>query len=191
MVLLNGVNLAATPLASTRSRMAWVQQEPTLFNSTIAYNIGFPGEGQETPELLEAARKAGAHEFVSGFPQGYQTLCGTRGSQLSGGQKQRLCIARALLRKAPLLLLDEATSALDTASEVQVQASVDALLEAKKGGEGTTVVVIAHRLSTIKNADMLLVLDQGRVVESGTWESLSQKDGGHFSSMLKVQGLRH
>lgn len=188
-VLLNGKDINSLPLSVSRASMAWVQQEPSLFNSTVAFNIGFPGVSEETPALITSAKSAGAHEFIAALPEGYKTLCGTRGSQLSGGQKQRLCIARALMKNAPLLLLDEATSALDTSSEAQIQASVDALLAAKREGGGSTVLVIAHRLSTIKSADLVLVMDQGRVVESGTWATLSGKEGGLFASMLKVQGV--
>ena len=137
-----------------------------------------------------AARKSGAHEFVSAMPQAYDTLCGTRGSQLSGGQKQRLCIARALLRSAPVLLLDEATSALDSASEALVQASLDALLAAKRAeGAGATVLVIAHRLSTVQSADFVVVMEAGKVVESGKYVDLAAKEGGLFKSMLALQGL--
>ncbi len=129
---------------------------------------------------------------MSALPAGYGTLCGTRGTQLSGGQKQRVCIARALLRDAPILLLDEATSALDTESEAQVQAAVDALLDAKAAGaaaRGGTVLVIAHRLSTVKRADLVVVMDRGRVAEQGTWAQLAEKKGGSFAAMLKLQGL--
>jgi ABC-type multidrug transport system fused ATPase/permease subunit len=201
-VTLDGAPLRALPLAWARAQMAWVQQEPSLFNSSIAYNIGFPGEAlpqkggeaQKAPApprlpLRAAAEASGAHGFVSALPLGYDTLCGTRGTQLSGGQKQRVCIARALLRDAPVLLLDEATSALDSESEAQVQASVDALIDAKAAGGGGTVLVIAHRLSTVKRADLVVVLDKGRVVEQGTWAQLSEKKGGAFAAMLKLQGL--
>ena len=139
--------------------------------------------------LEAAARSTGAHAFVDALPEGYDTRCGTRGSQLSGGQKQRLCIARALLRDAPILLLDEATSALDTASEQQVQTAVDALLEQAAGSRRCTAIVIAHRLSTVKKADVVVVLERGRIVETGTWAQLAAQDGGHFRSMLALQGL--
>ena len=173
-----------------------------LLAQSIGYNIGFPSHPPpDTPaaaavsaadweRIHAAARKSGAHEFVSALPQAYDTLCGTRGSQLSGGQKQRLCIARALLRSAPVLLLDEATSALDSASEALVQASLDALLAAKRAeGAGATVLVIAHRLSTVQSADFVVVMEAGRVVESGKYVDLAAKEGGLFKSMLALQGL--
>ncbi len=201
-VTLDGAPLQTLPLAWARAQMAWVQQEPSLFNSSIAYNIGFPAEAppqkgggaEKAPApprepLRRAAEASGAHGFVSALPSGYDTQCGTRGTQLSGGQKQRVCIARALLRDAPVLLLDEATSALDSESEAQVQAAVDALIDAKAAGGGGTVLVIAHRLSTVKRADLVVVLEKGRIAEQGTWAQLSEKKGGAFAAMLKLQGL--
>jgi ATP-binding cassette subfamily B (MDR/TAP) protein 1 len=178
-----------------RSQLAWVQQEPSLFAESVGFNVGFPavapaGVGREapTPALEAAARADGALDFISALPEGFATKCGTRGSQLSGGQKQRLCIARALARDAPIILLDEATSALDSASEALVQASIDALIADKAARR--TVLVIAHRLSTVRNADVVVVLDKGRVAEVGAWDTLSRKEGGAFKAMLALQGLK-
>jgi ABC-type multidrug transport system fused ATPase/permease subunit len=174
--------------------MSWVQQEPTLFDSSVAYNVGFPNIGPNDADaklppdsLIEAVKACGADTFVDALPERYVTKCGSRGTQLSGGQKQRLCIARALLRDAPVLLLDEATSALDTVSEKLVQASIDALLADKS--KKKTVSVIAHRLSTIRNADVVVVMDGGRVKEVGSYEDLSERKDSTFRAMLALQKL--
>ena len=193
-ILLDGVDIRSIPLNELRSQLAWVQQEPTLFSENVGFNVGYPSidattvqATAPTPKLEAAARAVGAHDFVVAMPDGYKTRCGLRGGQLSGGQKQRLCIARALLRDAPVLLLDEATSALDNASEKLVQESIDALLSDKSRSK--TAIVIAHRLSTVRDADLVVVLERGRVAEIGTWAELSAK-GGAFSAMIALQGLR-
>ena len=157
--------------ASLRKHIAVVSQEAVLFNDTIAANIGLGDLLADRAAIIHAAKSADAHGFISRLPEGYDTVLGEDGAGLSGGQRQRLSIARAILRDAPILLLDEATSALDTESESKVQAALERL------SEGRTTLVIAHRLATIQTADMIYVIDGGRVVESGTDESLRKKAG--------------
>ncbi|KAI8928865.1 P-loop containing nucleoside triphosphate hydrolase protein [Entophlyctis helioformis] len=163
-------------LTSLRSHMALVGQEPILFNMSIKENIAYGAlNGEFTDaQIIEAAKLANIHEFVSTLPKGYDTPVGEKGGQLSGGQKQRIAIARALIRNPRLLLLDEATSALDSESEKVVQAALDA------AAKGRTTIVIAHRLSTIQSADKILVIDAGKVVESGTHFELVDKHGLYF-----------
>lgn len=154
-----------------RRRMAVVGQEPVLFSTTIKDNIRYGRDGASDEEVLEAAKMANAHDFIEGFPDGYDTMVGERGVQLSGGQRQRIAIARAMLRDPALLLLDEATSALDSESELMVQDALERLMV------GRTTLVIAHRLSTIRNADVIIVMDKAKVVESGDHKSLIERDG--------------
>jgi ABC-type multidrug transport system fused ATPase/permease subunit len=153
----------------------------TLFNNTIAANIGFGDQVASRDEIIDAAKAADAHGFISALPQGYDTILGEDGAGLSGGQKQRLSIARAILRDAPILLLDEATSALDAESESKVQAALDRL------SKGRTTIVIAHRLSTVQKANKIYVLDKGKIVETGTHESLSNKRGGIYAKLKTLQ----
>jgi ATP-binding cassette subfamily B protein len=148
-----------------------VSQEPVLFSGTIADNVRYGRPGATDAEVEAAARSANAHEFVARFPQGYATEVGERGVQLSGGQKQRVAIARAILKDPRLLLLDEATSALDAESEALVQEALSRLMR------GRTSIVIAHRLSTVMGADRVLVLEGGRVVQSGSHAVLLAEDG--------------
>jgi subfamily B ATP-binding cassette protein MsbA len=158
-------------LDSLMSQIALVDQETTLFNDTLANNIRYGKPGASDAEVEEAARAAFAHDFISEMPEGYQTNIGDRGVRLSGGQRQRICIARALLKDAPILILDEATSALDTESEQMVQNALNNLMQNR------TTFVIAHRLSTVLNADRILVLDKGEIVEQGSHEELLRSDG--------------
>nr|WP_308605750.1 ABC transporter transmembrane domain-containing protein [Massilia sp. DJPM01] len=176
----DGVDAGAMPLAGIRSKLAIVEQEPSLFSGSIFENIAFAVAEREVTldEVKAAAALAYAHDFICGFPDGYDTLVGEHGTQLSGGQKQRIAIARALLRDPRILILDEATSALDSASELQVQRALDTLMQ------GRTTIIIAHRFSTIVKADRILVLDQGRLAQEGTHAQLvAQQDGLYFHLM--------
>ncbi|MEW9701789.1 ABC transporter ATP-binding protein [Paenibacillus sp. SI8] len=158
-------------LTELRSQISVVSQDSYLFPTTVADNIGYGRINVSRAEIVAAAKAANAHEFIMQLPQGYETSLGERGGGLSGGQKQRIAIARAFLKEAPLLLLDEPTSALDTMSEALVQTALKQLMADR------TVIVIAHRLSTVMQADRILVLDQGRIVESGTHDQLIQMNG--------------
>ncbi|OAN48014.1 ABC transporter permease [Paramagnetospirillum marisnigri] len=170
-VMVDGQDVRSVTMASLRAKIALVSQEITLFDDTIRANIAYGRFGATDEEIEAAARSAAAHDFITSLPEGYDTVVGERGLNLSGGQRQRLAIARAMLKNAPILLLDEATSALDTESERQVQTALEHLMK------GRTTIVIAHRLSTVVNADLIHVLDRGRVIESGDHASLMAKDG--------------
>ncbi|NDE35648.1 MAG: ATP-binding cassette domain-containing protein, partial [Gammaproteobacteria bacterium] len=180
-ILIDGIPLQAITLQSLRQHMAYVGQEVTLFNDTIANNIAYGSQDKATPDaIIEAARAAHALDFIEGLPQGFETVVGEQGIVLSGGQRQRIAIARALLRDAPILLLDEATSALDTASERHVQEALETLMKNR------TTLVIAHRLSTIRNADRIDVMRQGRIIESGTHQELLDRQG-HYAELYQLQ----
>lgn len=171
-ILIDGEDIQNFKLSSLRSHLALVTQETFLFNDTILNNIAFGKEGESTrEEILDAAKAAHVDYFVEHIEEGYETLIGERGVKLSGGQKQRIAIARAILRNAPILILDEATSALDSESEKLVQDALHNLMEHR------TSFVIAHRLSTIKHANRILVMDDGKIVESGTHQSLLASSG--------------
>jgi subfamily B ATP-binding cassette protein MsbA len=159
-------DLRALRLADLRRNIAIVSQEPVLFNDTIFNNLQLGRPDATRAEVEQAARDAFAHDFIQGLPQGYETMVGERGALLSGGQKQRIALARAFLRNAPILILDEATSALDSDSEAAIQAALKKLMV------GKTVLIIAHRFSTIRDASLILVFDQGRIVASGTHAQL-------------------
>jgi len=170
-ITIDGQPLRDITLASLRGAIALVSQEITLFDDTIKANIAYGRLGAADAEIVAAAKAAAADEFIRRLPQGYETMVGEHGVKLSGGQRQRIAIARAMLKDAPLLLLDEATSSLDTESERQVQAALDALMQ------GRTTVVIAHRLSTVTGADLIYVIDGGRVAEHGTHAELLRQQG--------------
>jgi len=171
-ITLDGTNLNEYTLHSLRSQIALVTQNVTLFNDTIANNIAYGGLSDFTEEqIIEAARKAHAYEFIEKMPEGIHTLIGDNGVLLSGGQRQRLAIARALLKDAPILILDEATSALDTHAERHIQAALETVME------GRTTLVIAHRLSTIEGADKIAVIENGQLAESGTHDELIAQEG--------------
>ncbi len=170
-ILLDGTPIRDLRIRDLRQLMGIVTQESILFNDSVFNNIAFGVENTTEEAVVEAAKVANAHDFITELEQGYQTNIGDRGDKLSGGQKQRLSIARAILRNPPLLILDEATSALDTESEQLVQAALEKVMENR------TSVVIAHRLSTIQHADRILVLEDGVLVEEGDHETLLQKDG--------------
>jgi subfamily B ATP-binding cassette protein MsbA len=162
--------------------MGIVNQESILFNDTIYNNIVFGREGFSKTDVENAAKIANAHEFILKTDEGYETNIGDRGIKLSGGQKQRICIARAVLGNPPIMLLDEATSALDTESEKLVQEALDHLMENR------TTLVIAHRLTTIQNADVIVVLENGEIVEQGNHESLMIK-GGLYQKLIAMQSF--
>jgi subfamily B ATP-binding cassette protein MsbA len=171
-ILLDGVPIESLTLASLRAQIAWVSQNVMLFNDTIAANVAYGAQRDASPQRIEAAvRAAYLHDFVATLPQGLQTQIGDNGIRLSGGQRQRLSIARAILKDAPVLILDEATSALDNESERWVQAALESLMRDR------TTLVIAHRLSTVIRADQIVVMQAGRIVESGRHEHLLAKDG--------------
>jgi ATP-binding cassette, subfamily B, bacterial MsbA len=178
-VLLDGVGVRSYALESLRTQMSLVSQDVVLFNDTIKSNIAF-GHGAADAEIEAAARAARVTEFTDQFPLGLETIVGDRGALLSGGQRQRIAIARALLRNTPILILDEATSALDTELERQIQDQLEALMANR------TTLVIAHRLSTVEKADRILVMDAGRVVESGTHAELIAR-GGQYSILHRLQ----
>ncbi|MFT5434919.1 MAG: ABC-type multidrug transport system fused ATPase/permease subunit, partial [Myxococcota bacterium] len=169
--LLDGVDYPAFDSSWLRRQVGVVSQEPILFATTIAENIRYGAPGASEAEVIAAARAANAHDFVTSFPDGYETLVGERGARLSGGQKQRVAIARALLKNPRLLILDEATSALDAESEHLVQEALNRLMQ------GRTTLVIAHRLSTVRDAHRVVVLDDARVAQQGTHDELVSVDG--------------
>jgi ATP-binding cassette, subfamily B, bacterial len=179
-VSVDGVPVNQADLHALRSRFAIVPQEPALFADPVAANIGYGVGEASRAEIEKAARAAFAHDFIAALPQGYDTMLGEGGVTLSAGQRQRIAIARAVLRDAPILLLDEATSALDSESETLVQRALDAIMQ------GRTTLVIAHRLATVTRADRILVLDQGRLVEEGTHQSLLG-DGGIYARLAELQ----
>ncbi|KAF6030482.1 ABCB1 [Bugula neritina] len=176
-VAIDGNNIRSLNVQWLRKNLGLVSQEPTLFDASIAYNIAYGDNEREVPmsEVIEAARKANAHDFIASLPQGYQTNVGAKGTQLSGGQKQRIAIARALVRNPAILLLDEATSALDVQSEKIVQDALEAAMS------GRTAIIIAHRLSTIRNAKKIGVIDNGEIVELGTHDQLLSARGFYYN----------
>ena len=180
-VLFDGQSAADYPLEALRDRMAIVPQEVLLFGGSIRENIAYGKTGASDEEIIAAAKKANAHEFVDGFPEGYDTLVGDRGVKLSGGQRQRIAIARAILADPAILLLDEATSSLDSESEKLVQDALEELMR------GRTSIIIAHRLATVRGADRILVLRDGKIVESGTHDELSARDGGVYQMLSSLQ----
>ena len=179
-IRVDGIDIREVDPSALRYRFAYVEQEPTMFAGSVAENIRFGKPGATMAEVESAARAALVHDFVTELPDGYDTIVGERGVMLSGGQKQRVAIARALLKDAPILLLDEATSALDAESERLVQLALARLME------GRTTLVIAHRLATIRDADRILVLEKGHLIDQGTHPELVKK-GGRYAELAKLQ----
>lgn len=179
-VTIDGVDVRDMTFASLHQSIALVSQEVTLFDDTVRANIAYGRSGASDADIEQAAQRAAAHDFITSLPNGYDTIVGEHGLKLSGGQRQRLAIARAMLKDAPILLMDEATSALDTESERKVQDALDQLIV------GRTAVVIAHRLSTIVHADIIYVIENGKVVEKGAHDELIALDG-HYSRLYDLQ----
>ena len=183
-IVIDGRDARDYGLRELRGRMAIVPQDVLLFGGSIRDNIAYGRPDATEAEVMEAARKANAHDFIGAFPEGYETRVGERGVQLSGGQRQRVAIARAILRDPAILILDEATSSLDSGSESLVLQALDRLME------GRTSLVIAHRLSTVRSADRIFVLKDGAVVEEGTHEELLARPEGVYRtlSLLQLEG---
>ncbi len=179
-VVVDGVDLAMVDAAWLRRQMGIVLQENVLFNASVRENIALADPAMPIEKVIAAATLAGAHEFVLELPEGYDTIVGERGSSLSGGQRQRIAIARALITDPRILIFDEATSALDYESERIIQENMQQIVR------GRTVFVIAHRLSTVRQADRIITLDRGRVVEDGTHDELIRK-GGRYAMLHRLQ----
>lgn len=181
-VKVDGVDIREMDLQWYRKHVALVSQDPLIFSGTIRDNILFGKPDASENELVDAARAANAHEFISSLKDGYEAECGERGVQLSGGQKQRLAIARAIIRNPTILLLDEATSALDVQSEQVVQQALDRIMV------GRTTIVVAHRLNTIKKLDSIAFVADGKVVEQGSYAQLKNQRGAFFNlANLQIQ----
>ena len=179
-ILVDGQAISAVSRNSLRRQTAYVGQDVYLFRDTIGANIGFGKVGATQDEIEAAAKAACAHDFIMGFPLGYDTPVGEHGTQLSGGQRQRIAVARALIRNAPIILLDEATAALDSESEKAVQEAIEHLCQNR------TTIVIAHRLHTIMHADAILVVEGGEIVERGQHDDLLRR-GGRYASFFRLQ----
>lgn len=181
VVMLDGLDIQTLDLSWLRGQViGYINQEPVLFGSSVMENIRFGKPGATDAEVIDAAKQANAHRFITSFPDGYSTVVGERGVTLSGGQKQRIAIARALIKNPSILVLDEATSALDAESERVVQEALE------RATRGRTVLIIAHRLSTIQGADLICVMSNGRIVEAGTHLELLGR-GGLYSDLIRRQ----
>lgn len=183
-IAVDGIDLRQLTLNSWRTHVAVVSQDTFIFNDTVSTNLRFARQAATQQEIEQAAKLAEAHQFIQSLPQGYDTLLGDRGVRLSGGQQQRLAIARAFLADPAVLILDEATSSLDSETELAIQTSLNQL------SQNRTVIAIAHRLSTIRNADNILLLDQGRIIEQGTHETLMQKRGSYWR-LVQIQNMEN
>lgn len=180
-ILIDGHPIEAFTKESLRSQIAMIPQEPEMFHRTILDNIRYGRLNASEDEVIEAAKKAHAHDFIVKLPQGYHALVGEKGVKLSGGQRQRIAIARAILKQAPIIILDEATSALDSITERLIQDSLHEMMKNK------TTIVIAHRLSTLREMDRILLFNEGKIIEDGSLEEL-RKHGGHFAKLWSMQG---
>jgi ATP-binding cassette subfamily B protein len=178
---IDGVDIRELSFASLAETVGVVSQETYLFHATVRENLRFAKPDATDAEVEEAARAAQIHGLISSLPEGFETMVGERGYRFSGGEKQRIAIARAVLRNPPILVLDEATSALDNQTERAVQEALSRLVE------GRTTIAIAHRLSTVRDADQIIVLDQGRIVERGTYDELLRR-GGKFAALAARDG---
>jgi ATP-binding cassette subfamily B protein len=179
-IRIDGQDISQVTQQSLRKAIGIVPQDTVLFNDTIYYNIQYARPGASREEVIKAAKMANLHRFIEGLPDGYETLVGERGLKLSGGEKQRVAIARVILKNAPVLVFDEATSSLDSRSEKSILASLKSI------SEHHTTLAIAHRLSTIVDADHIIVIEDGQIIEQGTHQSLLDKDG-HYASMWHLQ----
>jgi ABC-type multidrug transport system fused ATPase/permease subunit len=179
-IFIDGIDLRKLSLRSLREQISVVLQEPLLFSGTVAENIRYGRLDASMEEVIEAARSAGAHDFIERLPQGYDTELGERGAQLSGGERQRICVARAFIKDAPILILDEPTSSIDSKTEAIILDSLERLMV------GRTSFMIAHRLSTIRHADMIVVIDKGHIVEQGTHAELLA-EGGLYRQLHDAQ----
>jgi len=182
-IRIDGQDIAGVTQESLRRQIALVPQEPVLFHRSLAENIAYGRPDATMEQIVEAAKQAYAHDFISRLPQGYETLVGERGVKLSGGERQRVALARAILADAPVLILDEATSSLDSVSESLIQAAVEKLIV------GRTTIIVAHRLSTVQKVDRILVFDRGRIVEQGTHAELVKREGGHYRQLFEHQAM--
>ncbi|MFC7081932.1 ABC transporter ATP-binding protein [Halorussus caseinilyticus] len=179
-VSIDGTDVTDVDAASLRDRIGYVSQDPFLFHGTVRENVAYATPSVSHEEVVTAAKRAGAHEFVQQLDDGYDTQIGERGATLSGGQRQRLAIARAIVDDPPILVFDEATSHVDNETEVEIQRSLLSM------SEDRTVFAIAHRLSTVRSADRILVMDDGRLVEEGTHERLVERDGT-YAKLWRIQ----
>jgi ATP-binding cassette subfamily B protein len=179
-ITIDGQDITAVSRRSLRQQIGYVGQHVQLFAGSIRDNIVFGRPDADDAAIIAAAKAAHAHDFIMSFPTGYDTPVGEHGLQLSGGERQRIAIARALVKEAPIILLDEATASLDSESEHQVQEAISRLCE------GRTTLVVAHRLNTIRNADRILVVEAGTIVESGRHDELLRK-GGRYASFYRLQ----
>jgi ABC-type multidrug transport system fused ATPase/permease subunit len=180
-ILVDGKNYSEYDLTFYRQHIAIVPQDVMLFGGTIYENIKYGNIFATEEEIIEAAKKANAYDFIMKFPDKFNTIVGDRGIQLSGGQRQRIAIARAILRNPSILILDEATSNLDSESEKLVQEALETLMKNR------TSIIIAHRLSTIRNADKIIVLQHGKIVQQGTYDELMKDTSGLFYTLNKIQ----
>ena len=183
-ILIDGRDIKNINEESLKDNFSFVSQDNTLFNRSVLENIRYAKQDATLEEVIEVAKKANAHEFITELEYGYETNVGERGMKLSGGQRQRILIARAMLKNAPILILDEATSALDAENETAIQESFERLME------GKTVIAISHKLHTLKNMDRIVVLKHGNIVEEGTHDELINKEGGAYKKLWEKQEMK-